>query len=383
MNVKDKDVTSENYAIISYSHADTDNVMNELKLYDDNNVCYWFDGSMRAGGSFETQFFEKLDNKNCKGMIIFMCERFLLSKPCAEEMRYFFEKYGTGTKDKFCLFVMPRGNFPYSDGEMIYEAVIEYIERTNPDLIKNAMSLPKHIDHYLKLNGGGTAIYTVVGNGGNYIETACKDGVFHDAEIIFGHTQTNDLKFGYFPQTQNRTGSSEIEKKTVKRSFDKQPAYYSKVNWLIISDNDNSATLLSRDLLFTADYLNLKYPIKPSDKSVSDKIRELFQEHCVIGEDEKWTVKKVRFLTESELRILLARSQKEQKYRTENRSKLLLPKTTYFSQVSDRTNVIAFWLAGDMENARHVDTWKDGGLSETYTGVETFYVRIVIEVAKK
>jgi hypothetical protein len=279
---------------------------------------------------------------------------------------------------------MPRGDFPYSDGEMIYDAVVEYLERNNPDLMRGLVNLPRHIGHFLDLNGGGKSIYAVVGNTGNYIETACKEGqTFHDAEIIFGHTRTNEVKFGYFPQTQNRTGSSEIEKRVVRRTLDKQIAYYSKVNWLIIADNDRSATLLSRDLLFSVDYLEMRHPLRPSGKSLSDRIREMFMEHFVTDDEEKWELTGVRFLRESELRIMLARSRKDVRNKDAAKCRILLPKPTYFSQISDRSNNIAFWLAGDMENARHIDTWKGGGLSETYTGVESYYVRIVIEIVKK
>ena len=222
-----------------------------------------------------------------------------------------------------------------------------------------------------------------MGNIKNYIETYCEEGqIFHDAEILFGHMQTDDIKFGYFPQTQNRIGTSDIEKRGVRRDLDKQTAYYSEVEWLVISDSDSSATLLSKDLLFSVDYLNFKYPLKPCDKNMSERIKELFFKHIVYDENEKWKITNARFLSESELNILLARSQKDPKKKIENKCKILLPKATFFSQVSSRTNVSAFWLAGDMENARRVDTWKEG-FSDIETGVETYYVRLVVDITKQ
>jgi len=354
-------------------------VKRELEGYDGKHICYWFDESMKAGESYETQFFEKLDQKNCKGIIYFISERFLISEACAEEVRYFFDKYGTGTKDKFCLFIMPDTKFPASDVEAIYERVVDHLEKNKPELLRKTIKLPKHIDLFLKLNEGGKAIYAVAGNTNNYIETYCKEGqIFHNAEILFGHTQTNEFTFGYFPQTPNqKIGATGIEKTGAKRLLDGRTAYNSKVSWLVISDNDNSATLLSRDLLFWIDYLNLKYPLRPSGQTVSEIIKDMFLKHFRQDENEGWKIRNIRFLTESELKILLARSQKQG---ANSVSAVLMPKATFFSQISNRTG--EFWLAGDMENARRVDTWKKG-LSDLEAGVEMYYARIVIDVDKR
>ena len=384
MNVKDKDASSENYAIISYSHADSEPVIRELREYDNERICYWFDESMKAGGNYETQFFEKLDKKNCKGIIYFISERFLISEACAEEMRYFLDKYGIGNPDKFCLFVMPSWEFPSSGVEAIYERVVEFLENHRPDLLKKTIRLPKHIEYFLKLNENGKAIFAVIGNTNNYIGTYCKEGqLFHDAEILFGHTQTNELTFGYFPQIPNqRIGASAVEKIGAKRPLDGKMAYNAKVDWSVIADTDSSATLLSKDLLFSVDYLDLKYPLKSNDMSMSEKIKEMFLEHFKQDESENWKIKNVRFLSEGELKILVARSQKGGKQNAVSATSLLIPKATFFSQTSNRPGGGAFWLAGDIENARRVDPWKKG-LSDVDTGVETHYVRIVIDVNKK
>ncbi|MDR2866834.1 MAG: hypothetical protein LBV13_05495 [Methanomassiliicoccaceae archaeon] len=378
MNVKDKDIASENYVIISYSHENTDAVLRELESYDKNNLCYWFDTSMTGGENYEKKFFDALDEKNCKGIIFFISESFLLSGPCGGEMRHFLENHKKKGTDKFCLFVMPPG-FPSSNAKEIKAKVTEYL-KNRPDQIEKALwNLTDNIDLLLELNDGGKMIYAVLGDE-KYIKNYCGEGqVFSKSAITFGRTETTECTFGYFPQNQNRrTGASGIEAEGARRPLDGQTAYYSKVNWLVISDNKAEATLLSRDLLFSVGYLDLKYPLRPGDAGVSKTINKIFMDHFRKGNDEKWNIKNVRFLSESELERLIARAQKG----PEEKRKILLPKATFFSQVPNSMNVYAFWLAGDMENARRVDLWKKR-LSEMEAGVETFHVRVVIDVEKQ
>ena len=382
MNVKEGDTTSENYAIISYSRRDTEAVKHELETYDANNICYWFDKSMMGGESYESQFFEKLENPNCKGIIFFMSEEFLLSQPCGREMEHFLNKYGVNNEKKFCLFIMPK-NFPASGDDQIYGKVMDYHNKTYPNDYSKTKKLPHHIDLLLKLNENGKAIYVTLGNGNNYIETYCEEGqLFREAAIIFGHTHTNEYTFGYFPQNQKKVaGASGVNALDAKRALDKQPAYYSKINWLIISDNDKSATLLSRDLLFAVNYLDLKYPLKPGSPKVSEVIKEIFIANFRDDDEKKWKIKNVRFLSDKELDILLARAQKDPRKIVENKSKVLLPKETFFSQAQNRSNIGAFWLAGDMDNARRVDLWKESP-SDMELGAETYHVRVVVDVDK-
>jgi len=407
MNIKDEDAESDNYAIISYSHASKAAVKNELRAYDDKRICYWFDESMRRGESYETQFREKMDRTNCKGVIFFISERFLLSGPCGDEMRYYFEKYKNVTESpgKFCLFVLPQG-FPHRSSEM-KKKVEEYLKNSLEEKEKKEKILENNIDLYQKLSMEGKAIGVRLGDK-NDLDKCCESGeIFNrssELSIMFGRTDIKKYSFGYFPQNRDKkAASSGIEKERVKRALDGAMAYYAKVDWIIVSEDERSATLLSKDLLFTIDYLNLKYPLKDSGEKISEIVKKKFISNFRC-DGESWKLKEdsIRFLNESELITLTARAFRYPKEKQE----VLLPNATYFSQMSNNVDAPKFWLAvgddKDMNNARRVDPYraikaarkkreeaKPGedqnihGLSEMETSVERFYVRVVIDVNKE
>jgi hypothetical protein len=374
MNIKNQESSSEQYAIISYSHADTEMVMAELKMFEDNSICYWFDERMTSGKGFDTQFFEMLDNKNCKGIVFFISDAFLLSEPCAKEMEYFKKNYGIENPDKFCLFVLPEG-YPHDNADKIYDRVDKYVAGKNDVEIRKMLRyLNGHIELFLELNRNGKIIHATLGN---YIGTSCEEGqLFYNAGIIFGHKQVSNDIFGFFPQKQSRrAGASGIEKESEKRNADKEDAYYAPVEWLVIKDNEKEQTLLSKELLFAIDYLSLKYPFRKTDKTIGEQIKERFDKYFRPGEDQR-KITKIRFLLKDELETLLRRC-KDQKMKRE----ILLPEPTYFAQISNRQNTYAFWLAGDMNDARRVDAATET-LSDQKAGVELYYVRIIIKVEK-
>lgn len=379
MNIRNEESCSEQFAVISYSHSDTAQVNAELSVYDDNSVCYWYDNRMTGGKGYDTQFFDILDNKNCKGIIFFISDSFLLSIPCAKEMQYFFEKYGIGNPDKFCLFVLPK-DYPYDNADAIYEHVDKYVfEQNDEEVRKKLRFLNEHIEIFLKLNRGGKEIYAVLGNVQNYAGVYCEDGqLFNNAGIIFGHKQITNEVFGYFPQSQTRkTGVPDIPENRAERYLDKKPAYYAPIEWLVIKDNEQSATFLSRGLLFAVDYLSIKYPFRNTDYSIGQHIKDNFLKYFRQEPSDKRTIKEIRFLSEPELKALLRRNQNNVK----KKSEILLPEPTFFAQLSNRKNAVAFWLAGDMNDAKRVDAGVEG-LSEEPVGVELYYIRIVIDVEK-
>jgi len=378
MNIKNEESFSEQYAIISYSHADAEIVKTELKMFDNNGICYWFDERMTGGKGYDTQFFNILDNENCKGIIFFISDAFLLSEPCAKEMEKFNENYGIGNPGKFCLFVLPAG-YPYEDADAIFEKIYEYVAKKNDaEVMKKLIYVKGHVDLFLALNRNGKEIFATLGNTNNYIGTYCEEGqLFYDMGIIFGHKQVGNDFFGYFPQRQSRrANTSEIEKTGEERNTDKELAYYALLEWLVIKDTEKSQTLLSKELLFAVDYLSLKYPYKQTDKTVEEQIKGCFLKYFQPGDDKR-KIKAVRFLLENELKALLIKSQRD----INKRREVLLPEATYFAQISNRKNVPAFWLAGDINDAKCVDTAIEG-LSDQKAGVELYYVRIVIEVEK-
>jgi len=374
MNIKTEESFSEQYAIISYSHEDDKVVNSELEIYDKNSICYWFDINMKDGMAYDTQFFKILDNENCKGIIFFISDEFLLSENCAREMNHFHEKYGVENPDKFCLFVLPEG-YPYKDTGAILAKIMQYV-KNDPAKIEKLLDIKEHVRLFLELNRNGFEKYVTLGNTDNYINNNCEKGkLFYDAGIIYGHKQVGNVFFGYFPQKETkRLNITDIEMTDVQRNADKKLACYAPVEWIVIRDPDNSQTLLSKELLFAIDYLSLKHPYNKTDKTIEEQIKEHFLKYFRQGVD-KGNIKTVRFLLNEELQILILHFQKD----INKLREILLPEPTYFAQISNRKNVPAFWLAGDMNDARRVDAATES-LSDQKAGVELYYVRIVVEV---
>jgi hypothetical protein len=383
MKIKKGDSSSEQYAIISYSHADREAVESELKVFDKNGVCYWIDDNMKMGTTeYDKQFQEMLDNKNCKGIIFFGSDEFLLSEPCFKEMEYFKEKYKKeGRSDKFCLFILPPG-YPYNNFDSVKERVVKYAKDSGDiEKIDKLTDLKDHVKSFLKLNGDGKILHGTIGNVNNYVEKNCEEGqVFHQYGIISGFTEITYQSFGYFPQLKSKKiGASSIENESKPRKLDGAIAYYAPIEWLVIKDNEKEQILLSKELLMSIDYLSLKYPFnKKPDETIKQYIKDKFLKKFKGYEDNcSQRIKSVRFLKADELQKLLNCCQEDM----EKKREVLLPEPTYFAQITNRKNSYAFWLAGDTEDARRVDSGTER-LSDQKAGVELYYVRVVIEVEK-
>jgi hypothetical protein len=376
MNITNEESTLEQYAIISYSRSDLNAVKAELKEFDNQNVCYWYDERMNDGIGYDTQFRNTLHNNNCKGIIFFLSDSFLLSDPCAEEMREFKDKYGVENPNKFCLFILPEG-YPRKDENKILEKVNQYVEenKDNVKIQERAKNLKEHIGLFLELNRNGKVNSVVIGNKNNYIDKSCEDGLFYEAGITFGHKRLSNEILGSFPQLQEL----DDDERQRQREFDKKLAHYAPIEWIVIKENEQTQTLLSKKLLFAVDYLNLKYPFIETDKTLEDKIKESFMEHFEPEDNDKGKIKKetMRFLSERELQYLLKRNQKN----LEKKYEILQPKATFFAQTSDVKDAPAFWLAGDINDARWVDAATES-LSEQKVGTELYYVRVVVDIEK-
>lgn len=98
--------------------------------------------------------------------------------------------------------------------------------------------------------------------------------------------------------------------------------------------------------------------------------------HFVYDNDAR-KIDSIRFLSEVELQILLKRHQRD----AQKRQEILSPEATYFAQISNRNNVYAFWLAGDLDDARRVDSSAEC-LSPREAGAELYYIRVVLELSK-
>jgi len=431
MRIDDNNYSSERYAVISYSHRDNDAFAAEAMLFDDHSICYWFDEDMQGGESYEKQFRDKLDHDNCGGCMFFISEEFLLSRNCANEVKYFIDKYGDQKSDapnnKFCFFVLPErfavvGSGTTDNKLEKFSALVEEYAKTHPtaevsgeelsQLIKN------HVELFLKASKDCKRLYGVLGNKNGYIDKYTTDGqTFYKAGIIYGHKKVIERPFGFFPQNETagdteeeRFNPFEMDEEKVLRELDKKPAYYAPVDWLVISDN----RLVSKELLFAVDYMNLKYPIAPTKETVATYISNVFSKHfrcCRPKETPEYKIKNVRFLKEGELAALLLRADhySDSEEKLQRRRDVLLPKPTYFAQVTNRNNAYAFWLASpsspekpeegeendaknkdykakkkandELSDARRVDSYT-GRLSDQPVGVELYYVRVVIEVEK-
>jgi hypothetical protein len=397
MNVNNEECSSERYAVISYSHDDVVAVKEEMERFDGRSICYWYDKDMVGGKSYEDEFRGKLDYRNCGGCIFFISESFLLSSNCAAEVEYFIEKYSVKNSDKFCFFVLPE-HLAHIAGDTTvdklkkFSEVVEDYAKTHPvsGLSGEGQSklIKKHVELFLKASSDGKSLFGVLGNRNGYVENYVKKGqTFYNAAIIYGHQRISEIRFGFFPQGENmevehdeNEGSGHIGMNE-KRYLDKKPAYYAPVDWLVVSDT----ILLSKKLLFVVDYLNLKYPINPPGETVTAYIKreflKYFDKHKV--QNPEYTVKSVRFLEENELAKLLlsANNDPDSAKRLQRKREILLPEPTYFAQLTNRKNSQAFWLAGDMKDARRVDSGTER-LSENPAGVELYYVRIALEVEK-
>jgi len=395
MNINNKESFSERYAVISYSHEDADVVKAEMVRFDDRNICYWFDKDMIGGKSYVKEFCEKLDNENCGGCIFFISESFLLSQNCAAEVNYFYDKYGNDNPDKFCFLVIPEHLSISGAGtreekiEKITAIVKNYVlEKPIPGVSDEDLfiQIKNNIELFLKLSHDFTSLYGLLGDKNDYIRKYSEEGqTFYNAAIIYGHKQTKEISFGFFPQDEiedERYNYSGIdEEKIIYRRLDKKQVYYAPVEWLLVSDT----ILLSKKLLFAIDYLNLKYPIVQSDETVAMYIEKEFKKYFRDSkkhENEVYKIKKIRFLKEDELKIMLLHAKNDRGDPFMKKREILLPEPTFFAQITNRKDSHAFWLAGNMEDARRVDV-ATKSLSEQKAGVELYYVRIVLEVEKQ
>jgi hypothetical protein len=376
--------------VISYSHRSKDALFAELKLYDEVGIRYWFDDSMEV--SIETyveQFDNALDHPNCKGAIFFITEPFFLSQPCINELKSFDRKYlGDKNHNRFLLFVVPR-DFEF-DFASIEGKVKEYGDKATG--IQNYSELheevrkyilKERIDLFLNLSRGGQLLYGKMHKGDDYIKRECAKGrLFDMAGVIseFVIKEQKEITYGYFPQStsEERGESFYISFDDIPRPLDKKSVCYSTVDWLVLSEDDASITLLSKLLLYSVDYLDKKHPLNQDKGTVTQYVGDIFREHFKPSKNFDFAeVADVRFISEEELDFLI-------RYCTDDAQKdvILSPKATFFAQSTANSNAPVFWLAGDVEDARRVDA-ATGGFSKIRPGTESYYIRPVITLSKR
>jgi len=393
MRITNDCLNNGKYIILSYDHSNK-GFSDELAIYDDAGLCYWYDKAMDAGSDgYDEQFYKALDHENCVGIVFFLTERFFLSEPCIAELRYFTEKHVQEKTGKLHLLVVSH-DFKLDIDDM-FDKVDLFAEENIDDFpvlkkLRNRelrKELDDRIDNVWKLAKEGKVIYGILGNKNDYVKKAwfLKKGLLNESdisEIVNVSSVKQQLKirtYGLFPQSEERSELIDLDPDKVPRQLDNKDAFYAPVEWFVLSEDEDSTSLMSRKLLFAIDYLDLRYPLQENSKTVSEAIRDKVKKLLLGFEDGDidTDITEVRFVTRDELEnlILLCKNPEQKK-------ELLTPETTFFSKATDSENAPAYWLAGDMEDARRVDACMEG-FSDLKPGIETFYVRIVIVVKKE
>ena len=389
MKIENSQLELDEFAIISYSHKDTETVKKDFAEYNKVGISYWYDDEMKVGGDYIQQFRSVLDLDTCKGVIFFLSPWFFLSGPCSDELEYYKDKYKGEDQDKFALFVAVDGFNAYGSKEDLYKAIRPFADKPESSHTakltkeqKDAL-VKKRVKLFFDTKKTGELISSTDKTEVNYIQNAIRDGdLFHSSGIIYGHKKVSVKPLGFFPQKEKRRyRTSSIETQSVNRTLDSKPSYYAPVEWFVISEGEQTATYLSKSLLFAVDYLSLKHPIDGAAKNLSKQIEDMFLKDFKLDSDEvktngkKVKIKKVRFLSKAELSVLLRRYKKDPKQKKD----ILSPPITYFAQIALRKTPHTLWLAGDVKDAHRVDTGLEG-FSEEKIGVELYYIRPVIEI---
>jgi len=387
MLINSNQLNSFDYVILSYDRQNK-GFEKELMLYNDEGLCYWCDKSMVSGSeAYNKQFFKALDHINCVGIIFFISERFFLSEECIEELNYYVENHLNKNKDKKHLFVVPQG-FNFHNKKFVYAAISDYADQNfeQHEDLKNKSpqdrieEINKRINSVWSLTEQGKAIYGLLGKTNEYLyKTPWLEKAIRVDEP--------PLDFGFFPQ--NNALCNECKglrrckfcckannMKTIRRALDNTNSYYAPVKWIVVSKDDNSYTLLSEKLLFSVEYLDVKYHYPTNENHVKEIINNLFNENFKLPNNEIINFE-VRFLHEFELKNLILR----QTYK-DDKHKLYYPEVTFFSQSSMIKNIQKYWLAGDIENAQRVDIGLEG-LSKKELGTGAYYIRVVINVSRE
>lgn len=86
------------FALVSYSHCDSNIVCEELLCLQDNNIHFWYDYNNHAGESWYTNFTKNFDYRNCVAVILFISKKYLQSKNVLRELKYISENIRSNEK---------------------------------------------------------------------------------------------------------------------------------------------------------------------------------------------------------------------------------------------------------------------------------------------
>lgn len=74
------------YLFVSYSHADSNQVLPDLKLLEEQGVHYWYDDSIRSGSDWQNEI--ALAIQESIGFLCFISEHYLNSRHCLNELNF-------------------------------------------------------------------------------------------------------------------------------------------------------------------------------------------------------------------------------------------------------------------------------------------------------
>lgn len=91
-NESDIVTATKDFVFISYSHGDYNEVFDNLKVLDDNNINYWVDKELLAGDKWDETVLSVINHCRCKGAVLFLSPNYLRSEAAEKEIEYCFEK---------------------------------------------------------------------------------------------------------------------------------------------------------------------------------------------------------------------------------------------------------------------------------------------------
>lgn len=123
---RNKDICSNKYFFVSYSHKDSETVYEVLNKFFEAGLNYWYDVEMRTGKDWLVIARNHIDDENCVGVIFFLSINCLIdSKAVAEEIAY--------VKDKNMTFIpiLLQSDSYYS---LVRDAFVELINCSHKEL---------------------------------------------------------------------------------------------------------------------------------------------------------------------------------------------------------------------------------------------------------
>ena len=86
LNILPEPDFDDGYYFVSYSHKDYKKVLIDIIKYKENGIKIWYDRGLEVGKSWLEDVCRKIDSFNCKGVIAYVSNNFVVSSACKKEM---------------------------------------------------------------------------------------------------------------------------------------------------------------------------------------------------------------------------------------------------------------------------------------------------------